>query len=679
VPLGPCILVVRGGNVIYFPEFVKWLESLTGFDLAQLVLAALVTMAGLVFWGIRIALLISDHMWQRRSKRLQASIDASNRMSQFDANDIRDSIRYYTVPHCSQEDPSNSSDLRRVADVRENVFSAVSRSVSPRSDKRHLLLLADSGMGKTTFCLNFFSYLEKNPIEGKRPALISLAGRDSTQRIKEVKDKKNVILILDAFDEDRFAIRDGDGRLQDIMNVSSDFYAVIITCRSQFFADDDSIPRETGIKVLTPRKGGDAPTYKLYKSYLMPFTDEQIEEYIHRSFSKGFITDFRKRSEARKYVDEIPELAVRPMLLALLPELVEKKVRVRELYSLYEFMIDSWLNREAQWIQPDNLLKVSKALAVAIYRQVSLQGSDRVDRSTLMQIAATVSPEVSDWEHLKERSLLNRDSEGKFKFAHRSILEFLVVQAAIDGDDSTFDMRWTDLMRQLFVSWGYAEPSEQHLRRAHEILKRDLDRTGLVPLSTPPALPDYVTTADFERSCQRQLPLGGKRKSISPSWRAQTLRYRREGSLIKLLDIENDLEWHIPDWEQLRGSSDLGLFRRNIVELQKIDTTNGGLRLPSYEEFVTLVEAEHALGGKFLARDEFYWVADVAGDRQHLIVTLSENTEFREKMHRVDGPRAISGTTSKISVFELSVFFNPKQFNSYRAIDLRLANRRDPY
>ena len=57
------------------------------------------------------------------------------------------------------------------------------------------------------------------------------------------------ILLLDGFDEDKYAVEDYVNRLIEICNETELFYKVIITCRTQFFSDSDSEPKYVGGKI----------------------------------------------------------------------------------------------------------------------------------------------------------------------------------------------------------------------------------------------------------------------------------------------------------------------------------------------------------------------------------------------------------------------------------------------
>jgi len=70
---------------------------------------------------------------------------------------IERSTRHYVRPDCSSIDPSDEADLRSLVLSREDLFSVVDRFLEHESAHRHLLLLADSGMGKSSFVLNYYA------------------------------------------------------------------------------------------------------------------------------------------------------------------------------------------------------------------------------------------------------------------------------------------------------------------------------------------------------------------------------------------------------------------------------------------------------------------------------------------------------------------------------------------
>ncbi|MDZ7289392.1 MAG: hypothetical protein ONB44_11195 [candidate division KSB1 bacterium] len=69
--------------------------------------------------------------------------------------DIERAMRYYIRPYCQSVDPAHALEIREVYASREDLFSAIDRLLNQVTEFKYLLLLADSGMGKTAFLLNY--------------------------------------------------------------------------------------------------------------------------------------------------------------------------------------------------------------------------------------------------------------------------------------------------------------------------------------------------------------------------------------------------------------------------------------------------------------------------------------------------------------------------------------------
>lgn len=359
-------------------------------------------------WPIRALLKI------RRAHVLSMSSGADS----FTAQEIRRELLHYIPPDCTMLDPAGSEDMRQIFPFRtQPVLRTLDDAFSDSQREKHILILADSGMGKTSLLVNYYARNARRWLRQKRLVIIPLGRPDVLVRIGAVAEKRETIVMLDAFDEDALAIRDHRSRLNEIMNACADFRRVVITCRTQFFSSDEEIPKETGVAIVTPRKAGEGGTFKLFKIYLAPFTQRQVRRYLASRFP---LWQFLRRRRAREIVRSIPELSARPMLLTVVPDLVAQRDTRRDLFGLYEFMVTSWSERESRWIDKDTLLRFSKLLAVNIYLQRERRQSERILKSELSEIAAHARvPPVDRWK-LTARSLLNRDAEGNLKFAHRT-------------------------------------------------------------------------------------------------------------------------------------------------------------------------------------------------------------------------------------------------------------------
>ncbi len=78
----------------------------------------------------------------------------------YDVGEIKRATEYYIPPDCQSVDPSGSEDFRRVVSTREPLFETADRLFGNPSEHKFILVLADSGMGKTSFFLNYYAPLE---------------------------------------------------------------------------------------------------------------------------------------------------------------------------------------------------------------------------------------------------------------------------------------------------------------------------------------------------------------------------------------------------------------------------------------------------------------------------------------------------------------------------------------
>lgn len=367
----------------------------------------------------------------------------------YDLATIQRSTRYYIAPKCSNLDPSQEVEMRHaLTATREDLFTAVDRFLNDDQPCRHLLILADSGTGKTSFILNYYVRNARRPKRRRHLfALAPLGVPDSLALIAAIQDKENTTLFLDALDEDVAAREDHRHRVSALMESCRAFRRVIITCRTQFFPRDEEIPVETGILRLGPLKAGDKSIYEFRKLYLSPFTDAEVEIYLRLRYPFWRVLTRRK---ARRIAEKIPNLTARPMLLAHIPDLVNSETEVATAVELYEVMITAWFERETAWVDKRALREFSERLAVELYTKREVREMERIPRKELEGLAQSWGLELFPWQ-IAGRSLLNRDAQGNYKFAHRSVMEYLFVLRLVKGDPYCQGVLLTDQMKTFLL------------------------------------------------------------------------------------------------------------------------------------------------------------------------------------------------------------------------------------
>ncbi|MDE2252691.1 MAG: hypothetical protein KGL42_00230 [Betaproteobacteria bacterium] len=569
---------------------------------------SLITVVG-IFGVVSVLLkpIVSSIRWFRnkRSAQIAAELQAKTNVQSFTDDDITDAVEDYIVPDATNVDPANEDDLRTFAFVRENIFVALDRALSS-PDKTHLMILADSGMGKTTLLLNFFAReLDKRKSQRREVAIVPLGRPDADAQIKAIANKRSTILLLDALDEDTLAITDYKKRLHDVMELAADFKGVMVSCRTQFFENDQAVPTSTGIARVAQKRAGSPGVHHFHRIFLAPFSEGQVSLYIERAIP---FYRFKARRRARALVTRIPELTVRPMLLALLPKLLVNEQQVSEMWDLYEFMVRSWLSRESHWIVPEELLSISERVAVEAYLGRQSRHSERLRPDEISSLLQETASPVDSWK-LTARSLLNRDATGNFKFAHRSIMEFLFIRALVGGEEACAKVRWTDMMCTLFLSWGRShsgsDPAGQ--KRAQYLLDDDrLFATGLFPLvdACEPASHIGVEWA------QRALGMAERmreRVGIPAPWKKWTSRLIQREEVVRLYELSEGIIWQ---FVLTRDMQEKNIYREPVGAGRCIDCERQTWERPTLTEFRSLAETLLSHEAFLLDNDELYWLAD---------------------------------------------------------------------
>lgn len=416
--------------ILQMPVWLTWTH----------VSAALASLAAVV----KAAVSLVQYVERRHEK---SQIERNFGADYYPSDVIEASLRYYVRPYCTSVDPAQEAEIRQVVSTREDLFQAVERFLARESPYRHILLLADSGMGKTSFVINYYAHnLKLKRGRRRRLAVIPLGVPSALEDISKIEDKKNTVIFLDAFDEDPEAMKDHRGRLDKIMKACTAFNRVLITCRTQFFGSDEEIPKDTGVSIVAPRTLGES-AYEFWKLYISPLTDDQVAQFLRKRFP-WFM--WSKRREALNLITKIPFLTVRPMLLTYLPDVMRVGQRIEYAFQIYELMVERWLKRE-KGIDPIQLREFSEWLATDLYTNREKRKAEWLPPDEFSKLLPKYNSAL-DAVAVRRRSLLNRDARGNLKFAHRSIMEYLYVYRFISQPTATrAAIAWTDLMKMFAV------------------------------------------------------------------------------------------------------------------------------------------------------------------------------------------------------------------------------------
>lgn len=555
----------------------------------------------------------------RRTQAIAKRVEARTKALSFTKDEFVNASQDWIEPDCGNVDPSNEGEHRNDVTVREPVFRALDRELAAVHGK-HLLILADSGMGKTSLLLNFLLREENSSRREERPvAIVPLGRADALDQIATIPHQADTVLLLDALDEDAEAAADCDRRLDTLMKKAANFKAILLTCRTQFFANDSQIPRSTGVTRVGPRRAGTPGIYEFRTIYLHPFSDEQVRRYIKKIYPIWAVT---RRRQAMKIVEKIPELSVRPMLLTLIPDLLEKRPDIHEIWELYDFMVLQWLEREKGWIEPSELLRISTVIAVELLSRRLERKSERIPVKELVGLIEATKTPVETWK-LTARSLLNRDSAGHFKFAHRSVMEFLFVKSLVEGNDTALKCEWTDMVCEFFLSWGRCVTNEAAIIRAEAILAHDLTPTKLFPI--PPKALRKVPSQKMSRG----IIVSPHSTGLPLKWRPQLSKHLEREYVHRVYELAEGIVWQWTCTNGLRLHSEPSLFLSNGGEKSWQDQVGRIWEPPTITEFNLLLETLAAAGHleKRIDPDVLYWIA-------------SEGAQFHYAVRVKFGPNA---------------------------------------
>ncbi|MEI6139950.1 MAG: SUMF1/EgtB/PvdO family nonheme iron enzyme [Mariniphaga sp.] len=341
-------------------------------------------------------------------------------------------------------------------------------------NEKFYLVLADSGMGKTAFMVNlylrnysFFNFNEKYTIKLLR---FQSPDRDHPvdvlERLKKVepKDVRNTILLLDGLDEDPFifskdkSVSDEtafNNRIHQIVSATWEYKNIVITCRTQYFPQQEADNYE-----LTIKKPNDKGFYKLQKYYIFPFSNADIDKFLDKKYGIFKFWNRSKKKIAQQIVKDNSNLLARPMLMSYIDYLVEDDIIYTSSLQVYEVLIEKWLIRESQkWKKEDqqdifieNLRHLSHRVAIEVYNNWINDGKLLIAKERAKQIADQFQIELSA-DEVSGKSLLTCDANLNWKFAHKSILEFFLAQEIFENIDFAiqFDFSGMDMARS-FIS-----------------------------------------------------------------------------------------------------------------------------------------------------------------------------------------------------------------------------------
>ena len=349
-------------------------------------------------------------------------------------------VEFYVEPEFLFFNPADMDDDEPIHGFSSPLRTIINKNLSGefhnRDGRQFLFILADAGMGKSSLLAMLKLAHLRKAWSGLDFKLLKL-GPGTLGQLGAVESPRKTVLLLDSLDEDKEAFGRVRDRLKEILHAAKNFRQILITCRTQFFPKGEDTPIERPGKISIEG-------FNCNLVYLSPFTNEQVEEYLLKRFPRTFFERLRLRFKgedsenlvkARKAMNAMHSLRMRPMLLAYIDDLMRADLGPGNEYSVYEQLLHQWLNREKRKNKDKELdtEKVQRACQV-VAGFLQNEGRREITPAELDELRKS-TPEI--WTistlELTGRALMNRTGRGEFRFAHYSIQEFLVVTGVLDG------------------------------------------------------------------------------------------------------------------------------------------------------------------------------------------------------------------------------------------------------
>lgn len=368
-----------------------------------------------------------------------------------------------------------------------NLIKEFTKNVFKDKDEYNLhLVLGGSGMGKSSFLVGLLrKYVMRNPFNRRYEIeLINLNHDNCLERIKRIEEKASTILLLDALDENRDAASAIEPFMANLENEICDFPITVITCRTQFFPNQSSELQTSSISGCGSYK--DKLKYRHY--YIRYFDDWDVNKYLLKKYPFSPIRYFK----AKKAVSLCNSLAHRPLLLSYIDDIIKEKTRhLNTELDLYEKLIELWIRRESNMLSSTSgksihvlLNDFSIMLAEKMYRDYSIKSDYYVTGSEADAILEQVGIIGAD-QSFKTRSLVERDANGNYKFAHRTFMEYFLAQRAFSDDNFPFIIVGLDTVQRFFFQISDRHLREQQtagfiLRGESEAMMNELDQIDII-------------------------------------------------------------------------------------------------------------------------------------------------------------------------------------------------------
>ncbi len=387
--------------------------------------------------------------------------------------DPEDLVRGYVEPHLQERHPINPQQEGILPLVpRQPAFALINQflgsgPLQSQDCSNQLFLLAEAGMGKTSLLLVLkLLSLTKCWSQGCHCELFRL-GRDTFAQLAALERKCDTILLLDGLNDDQIARKQRKERLLELLKIGAGFRRVLITCRTHFFPD--IYFDRSGRQIIQGLEG-----YNCSVLHISPFNSQQMQALLRKQFAphsgylglQGFGAGRQKMRAALQLTDQIPLLRQSPLLLRHIEMLLDADTdQAQDIRSLCEILFRQWLRQCQQLLFEEQscsqqVVDYNKMLNICIKIACWLEKQNRITITADNFQKLFCKNGCSCWlEQLQPNqvALLEKTSNGSFRFRHAIFREFLLACALLE-EPPPFPVRATEqLVHFLELAGGLSQ------------------------------------------------------------------------------------------------------------------------------------------------------------------------------------------------------------------------------
>ncbi len=338
-----------------------------------------------------------------------------------------------------------------------------------------ILLLGEAGSGKSAFAVHYYLYLRRRKRLPYHPKLLFLNSPEVEERLANIPNPSETVLILDGLNEDWQAFQSVQNRLAYLMARCARFRQVIFTCRPAFMPEKLlNAPGEDSFIITAPASDG-SRVFRFDVLRLPAPDPEQTRRIIARRAGVGRPANRRKIREWRK---RNPEWFKYPFLLSRSVAFLEHPPEKHSMFQCYQILEHHWLGKCSWWVDEAALSAFLEELAATIYRGVANRESFFLPEEEVEQLIARqprLFTPLNKWK-LGPEAFLYCDKAGNYSFAHFTFFEYyLMKRFRADKTLPPGSMPWTEVMKRFaleILSDIFAEQGKVD----QQIIRGDLSR-----------------------------------------------------------------------------------------------------------------------------------------------------------------------------------------------------------